>query len=213
MPLEVIGAGYGRTGTFTLKTALEMLGFGPCHHMVEVLENPEQVPFWNRAAEGEDVDWEEIFGKYRATVDWPGCSFYAELAERYPDAKVILSSRDPERWYKSMSETILKTMQDLKEGSDVRADHPMRFGALLIAEKAFGRDFSRDNVIAAFKRHEQEVRDTIAPERLLVFDARQGWEPLCEFLGVPVPDEDFPKTNAPDEFMVHAAKARNIIDG
>ena len=214
MPLEVIGAGYGRTGTFTLKTALEMLGFGPCHHMVEILEHPELAPFWNRAAEGEKVDWEEIFGKYRATVDWPGCSFYAELAERYPDAKVILSSRDPERWYESMSQTILKTMSDdLKQGSDVRADNPMRFAGLLIAEKAFGRDFSRENVIAEFKRHEQEVRDTIAAERLLVFDARQGWEPLCEFLGVPVPDEEFPKTNALDEFMVHAAKANKLMEG
>jgi hypothetical protein len=212
MPLQVIGAGLGRTGTFTLKTALEMLGFGPCHHMVEVLANPEQVPFWNRAADGEAVDWEEVFANYRAMVDWPGCHFYAELAERYPEAKVILSRRDPERWYESMSETILKSMglMGFVAGQDVPADHPMRFGGVIIAQKTFNHDYSKANVIAAFERHNAEVRRRIAPERLLEFDAVQGWEPLCAFLGVPVPDEPFPRTNSREEFWQHAEKAREL---
>jgi hypothetical protein len=212
MALKVIGAGLGRTGTFTLKTALEILGFGPCHHMVEVLANPAQVPFWNRAADGEPVDWDEVFAGYDAMVDWPGCHFYAELAERYPDAKVILSHRDPERWYESMSETILKSMQMMgfEHGRPVPADHPMRFGGVIISEKTFGFDYSKDNVIAAFERHVAAVRRTIAPERLLEFEAPQGWEPLCAFLDVPVPDAPFPRTNSREEFWQHVEKAQEL---
>lgn len=214
MALKVIGAGLGRTGTFTLKTALEMLGCGPCHHMVEVMGNAAaQVPLWNRAADGEPVDWDEIFAGYEATVDWPGCHFYAELAERYPEAKVILSTRDPERWYESMSETILKSMQMMGfvEGLPVPADHPMRFGGVIISQKTFGYDYSRDNVIAAFERHVADVRRTIAPGRLLEFEAAQGWEPLCAFLGVPVPDEPFPRTNSREEFWQHVEKAQDVM--
>jgi hypothetical protein len=213
MALKVIGAGLGRTGTFTLKTALEMLGFGPCHHMVEVLADPAQVPFWNRAADGEAVDWEDVFSGYGAMVDWPGCHFYAELAERYPEAKVILSRRDPERWYESMSETILKSMamMGFAAGEPVPADHPMRFGGVIIAQKMFGHDYGKANVIAAFERHVETVRRTIAPERLLEFEAAEGWEPLCAFLGVPVPDAPFPRTNSREEFWRHADKAREMI--
>lgn len=214
MPLKVIGAGLGRTGTFTLKTALEMLGFGPCHHMVEVLANPAQVPFWNRAADGEPVEWEDVFAGYNAMVDWPGCHFYAELAERYPEAKVILSRRDPERWYESMSETILKSMamMGFEPGQAVPADHPMKFGGVIISQKTFGHDYGKANVIAAFKRHIEGVRKTIPPERLLEFEAAQGWEPLCAFLGVPVPDEPFPRTNSREEFWEHATKARAMME-
>lgn len=211
MALDVIGAGFGRTGTLTLKTALEMLGFGPCHHMVEVIKHPEQIPFWNRAAKGEPVDWEDVYGSYRATVDWPGCHFYAQLAERYPQAKVILSLRDPERWYESMSNTILPGME--KMGLDTLTDdHPMLFGGLIIARDAFGFDFSKANVIAAFERHNTQVRRRIAPERLLVFEAAQGWEPLCAHLGVPAPDEPFPRVNDREEFETHAQRGRELAD-
>ncbi len=212
MPLEVIGAGLGRTGTLTLKTALEMLGFGPCHHMVEVLANPGQVPFWNRAAGGETVDWEEVYGKYRASVDWPGCHFYAQLAERYPEAKVILSLRDPERWYESMSETILVSMtaMGLNTPGAIADDHPMKFGGIVISQQTFNFDFSKDNVIAAFERHNAEVQRRIPADRLLVFEAKQGWEPLCAHLGVPVPAEPFPHVNDREEFKSHAAKAQEL---
>lgn len=215
MALKVIGAGLGRTGTLTLKTALEMLGFGPCHHMVEVMGNAAtQMPLWNRAAAGEAVDWDEVFAGYAATVDWPGCHFYAELAERYPEAKVILSHRDPERWYESMSETILKSMEmmGLGPGEAVPADHPMYFGAVIISQKTFDHDYSKANVIAAFERHVAAVRQTIASDRLLEFEAAEGWEPLCAFLGVPVPDAAFPRTNSRDEFWTHAEKARAIAE-
>ena len=207
MALQVIGAGLGRTGTLTLKSALERLGFGPCHHMLEVFANPCQVPLWNKAALGEPFDWDDIYGPYKATVDWPGAHFWSELAERYPQAKVILSKRDPQRWYESMSETILKSMamRGLTEPGEVPEDHPMRFGGIIIAQKTFGRDFGRENVIAAFERHNAAVRGHIAPDRLLEFEAAQGWEPLCTFLGVPVPDEEFPRTNSREEFWEHVA--------
>lgn len=212
MGLKVIGAGLGRTGTLTLKTALEMLGFGPCHHMIEVLGNPAQVPFWNRAADGEAVDWDEVYGSYAATVDWPGCHFYGVLAQRYPEAKVILSRRDPERWYESISETILTSMTAMGLNADpIPADHPMRFGGLIIPKKTFGYDFSKENVIAAFERHNAEVIATIPPERLLVFEAAHGWEPLCSFLGVPVPDQAFPRTNSREEFWEHVSKAKEVM--
>ena len=200
MTLEVIGAGLGRTGTLTLKTALEMLGFGPCHHMLEVLANPAQVPFWNRAADGEAVEWEDVFGSYRATVDWPGAQFYAQLAKRYPDAKVILSLRDPVRWYESMRETILESMGQMGLAGSVPDDHPMRFSGIIIAQNTFNFDFSQANVIAAFERHNAEVRRSIAPERVLVLEAAHGWEPLCAFLGVEVPGEPFPQVNSREEF-------------
>jgi hypothetical protein len=210
MALDVIGAGLGRTGTMTLKTALEQLGFGPCHHMTEVVGNPAQAPLWNAAAEGRP-DWDAIYAGYRATVDWPGAAFYAELAQVYPDAKVVLSVRDPGRWYESMAETILKSMQMMFDmAGPAGPEHPMLFGDILIADRTFQRDFSRDNVIAAFERHNAAVKAAIAPDRLLVFQASDGWEPLCAFLGVPVPAEAFPRTNDRAEFWTHAEKARDM---
>jgi hypothetical protein len=201
--LTVIGAGLGRTGTLTLKTALEQLGFGPCHHMVEVFAHPEQADFWRRAAEGEAVDWEEMFGAYKASVDWPSCHFWPQLAARYPDAKIVLSLRDPERWWESMDATILKSVQGMLGDPARRA--AMRFIELILLEQTLGGDLSRDNVIAAFERHNAAVRAAIPPERLLVFEAAQGWAPLCSFLGVRVPDAAFPRVNSREEFMSRAA--------
>ena len=209
MALQVIGAGLGRTGTMTLKTALEMLGFVPCHHMVEVFAHMEQAPFWLRAAKGEAVDWEEFFARYNASVDWPSAHFYAQLAERYPDAKVILTRRDPQRWYESMSETILKAMAASGDGP-APDDHPMRFADIIIAEKTFGRDFSAASVIAAFERHNAEVQRVIPADRLLVFEAAQGWAPLCDFLGVAAPAVDFPRTNSREEFWQHTMPAEMV---
>lgn len=204
MALEIIGAGLGRTGTLTLKTALERLGFGPCHHMLEVFGDIErQAPLWNRAALGDLGALDEIYAPYRSTVDWPGAYFYATLAERYPQAKVILSLRDPQRWYESMSETILKSMAQMGLSESVPEDHPFRFGGLIIPQNTFNFDFSRENVIAVFNRHNAEVQSRIPTERLLVFEAAQGWEPLCAFLGVPAPDEPFPRVNSREEFWDH----------
>lgn len=168
MSLRVIGAGLGRTGTLTLKSALEQLGFGPCHHMVEVFAHMEQADFWRRAAEGAAVDWDEIYAAYAATVDWPGCHFWRQLADRYPDAKVVLSLRNPQRWWESMSQTILQATRAGMADPDVERRAAMRFAELIIADQTFAGNFSRENVIAAFERHNAAVRAAIPPERLLV---------------------------------------------
>lgn len=202
MALEIIGAGLGRTGTLSLKSALETLGFSPCHHMTEIPSDPDQVKFWNSLAKGKRVDWEDIYSKYRATVDWPGCHFYADLAERYPDAKVILSLRDPESWYRSMNKTIFKFLREM----DIGENHPMHFAASIVGQQTFAGDFSKDNAIAAFQRHNEEVMDRISTDRLLVFEVGQGWTPLCEFLEVPIPDQPYPRTNDSAEFQRHAAE-------
>jgi len=198
MTLKVIGAGFGRTGTMTLKVALEQIGFGPCYHMVEVFKNGAYQD-WIDAADGKP-DWPKIFEGYNATVDWPNATFYAELADFYPDAKVILTERDPEAWFKSTQATIFKGMNS--------RDTQVPFE--LMAQKVVGRLFDQrlhdhDHVIEVFKRHNAEVRKRIPANRLLVYEVAQGWEPLCKFLGVPVPSTPMPKTNTTEEFVARRA--------
>ena len=200
MALSVIGAGFGRTGTLSLKFALERLGFASCHHMMEVFANPEQAPVWLSAARGKAVDWDALLSGYRASVDWPSCHFWRELAAHYPEAKVILSTRDPRRWYKSISGTIFPAMAgEMPEegpGRDVLA-----MARHIVSEKTFGGKTDEVHVLDVLARHEAEVKRSIPAERLLVFDVAEGWEPLCRFLGVPVPDEPFPRTNSSEEFQ------------
>ena len=203
MSLKVIGAGFGRTGTASLKGALEMLGIGPCHHMIEVFMHPEQVPLWDRAGDGLISNWEEIFRDYQSSCDWPSCYFYKELADFYPDAKVILSLRDSKSWYKSVDGTIGRHLKAAAEGKP--GGPPGKFARTIIAEKTFHNDFSEANMIAVFERHNEELRRVIPHERLLVFEAKDGWEPLCGFLGVPVPKEPFPKNNTSEEFQAREA--------
>src|SRR5690606_21852220 len=137
MSLSVIGAGFGRTGTLSLKLALEQLGFAPCHHMTEVFANPDQAATWLAAARGEAVDWDSLLEGYKASVDWPSCHFWRELAAHYPDAKVILSTRDPRRWYESISNTIFPAMKAAASDEEpVRS--VMAMASYLVAEKTFG---------------------------------------------------------------------------
>ncbi len=205
MTLQVVGAGLRRTGTMTLKSALESLGFGPCHHMYEVFANAAtQVPYWDAISRGETVDWDAVFAGYRASVDWPSAHYYRALAAHFPDAKIILSRRDPERWYESMNETILKAMA-AQAGA---TEHPMRFAYRIVFEQTFGGDVSKASAIAAFEAHNAAVIAAIAPERLLIFEASQGWKPLCAFLDVPEPETPFPRTNSREEFWQHPGPGR-----
>jgi hypothetical protein len=196
MPLALIGAGQGRTGTKSLQSALEELGFGPCYHggdQVYAYRSPGW-QLWLRALKGEPVSWDEVFGTYRATVDSPGCLFYRELAAKYPSAKVILTVRDPDSWFDSIHATFLspQAIQYFKE--------TMGPEELELFEKehfaVFGTQLDRDSVIAAYKRHNAEVQRSIASDRLLVYEVTQGWEPLCGFLGVPVPPTPFPHAHS-----------------
>ena len=212
MALQVIGAGLGRTGTLSLKTALERLGFGPCENMGNVFDRPERFARWaaaiDRKTAGQPIDWEPLFAAYGATTDWPGAFFWRELAAAHPAEKVILTVRDPARWYDSVRRTIYRTRGLLGPAPVARGlvavaspFLPYAGAALRVADRAiwdgtFGSRFGdRRHALAVFAGHDAAVRRTVPPERLLVFDVRQGWAPLCAFLGVPVPDEPFPHLN------------------
>jgi hypothetical protein len=197
MSLSVIGAGYGRTGTLSLKSALEQLGFVKCHHMIHVYEDPVQLASWTAAALGEAADWDALFDGYQASVDWPACHFYRELADYYPEAKVILTVRDPRTWYESIADTTLRV---IKQG---RVENPEshNLGTELVVKAGFrGELDDPDHGVVIFNAHTEEVKATIDPDRLLVFDVSEGWEPLCAFLDKPVPATAFPRINARDEF-------------
>jgi hypothetical protein len=207
MPLDVIGAGYGRTGTLSLKLALEQLGFGPCFHMSEAVANPSCIPSWIEAANGRP-DWENLFAGYRASVDHPGCAFYSDLAAAYPQAKVILTVRDPNDWFDSAQATVFSPK--FRE----RFTDPL-FKEFLTktAWGLFGSGIDdREYMVAAFEQRTAEVKRTIAAERLLIFEASQGWEPLCDFLGVPVPTTPFPRVNSRAEMMAMLSAA-GVDDG
>jgi hypothetical protein len=198
--LKVIGAGFGRTGTFSLKVALEQLGFGPCYHMAEVFSHPEHIPLWTAVAEGQPADWEALFAGYQAAVDAPPCLFYEDLMRTYPQAPVILTVRDPEGWYESASSTIFGAPHQDRQ----LPPHMKGFGEMLGAlmrRFAPGGLSEKEQAIAAFERHNREVQERVPEERLLVMDVREGWAPLCRFLEVPVPDGPFPRLNDRQEFQ------------
>ena len=207
MALEVIGAGFGRTGTNSLKLALERLGFGPCHHMFEVRDNPEQLPAWEAAARGEAVDWDAVFDGYRSQVDWPGAAYWRQLSEHYPKAKVILSVRDPNEWFDSVQSTIgpFMTTKRGEHGND-HLNAISEMCGKFIAEDIFDGQLNvKDHAVAVFKAHTEEVMATIPHERLLVYETGSGWGSLCSFLGVAEPDEPYPLTNSTREFQERVA--------
>lgn len=197
MALKVVGAGFGRTGTLSLKSALEKLGFGPCYHMMEVFPRPDHIAMWHRLALENSIDWDLIFRGFLATVDWPAARWWREIAAHFPDAKVLLSVRDPEAWYKSMCDTIYPPMKSpVPAGVPETARLQNEMVRKSILSETFDNRFEdKAYALEVFNRHTQEVRAAIDPARLLVFDVREGWAPLCRFLEVPVPDEPFPRLN------------------
>jgi hypothetical protein len=200
MTLRVIGAGFGRTGTMSLKLALEQLGFGPCYHMVEVFKNPAAFDWWYEAAcDPAHANWARIFEGYNSTVDWPNATYWRELADAYPQAKIILTERDPDAWFDSTQATIFANDLGVAGG-----DEPFpRMAGKVVGELFDGRLHDRDHCIAVFKAHNARVRQTIPPDRLLVYEVAQGWGPLCDFLGVQVPDTPMPKVNSTEEFQAN----------
>lgn len=196
MELAVVGAGVGRTGTNSLKIALEQLLGAPCHHMLEIFGDPAQIPGWIDAIEGRPVDWSTMLAPYRAVVDWPGGAFWPELSTAYPDALVLLSVRDPEAWYRSASNTIFLTFDNI----------PPEVAPWMEALRGLLRDRFSDRfddptaMMDAFVRHNEAVRAEVPAGRLLEWTPGDGWDPICERLGLPVPAEPFPVTNTTDEF-------------
>jgi hypothetical protein len=200
--LEIIGSGFGRTGTTSLKRAVERLGFGPCHHMEEVLGHPEQVPYWQAVVAGNAPPWDVVFDGYRSQVDWPGAHVWRELAGAYPAANVIHTVRPEDAWWTSFSNTIGKMLAGYKDRpAPPHIPAMMQAMEIAILQQTFhcAAD-DREGVLAAYRRRAVDVREAIAPERLLLFDVSQGWAPLCTFLDVPVPEEPFPRVNSTEEF-------------
>jgi hypothetical protein len=201
--MQVIGAGFGRTGTLTLKAALEELGVGPCYHMVEVLwGDTGRLPLWQAAANGEEVDWKAVFEGFESTVDWPGCTFWEPLMEVFPDAKVLLTVRDPESWYESARNTIYASLiagqkGELKEGDEVPpSPEAFQMISALIWQGTFhGKFEDRAYAIEMFDKHIAEVKSKVPPERLVVHEIKEGWKPLAQMLGVPEPQTEFPRLN------------------
>lgn len=210
--MKIIGAGLPRTGTSSLKAALDRLGFGPTYHMFELMQNPAHVDRWRPVLNRELADWESVFAGYESAVDFPTSIYWRELAEAYPDAKVVLTVRDPRRWHKSIGSMRSQTSAD--GGFDIAAamermsPQIQSLFALMpqvddAARRMLGPDFTmadgpmaQDRAAEIFERHTENVRAALPADRLLVFQATDGWGPLCEFLGVEVPaDEPYPHLN------------------
>jgi hypothetical protein len=200
--LQVIGAGFGRTGTHSLGHALEKLGFGPCYSIPEVSKNPGHTDIWNAAIDGKPIDWDALFVAYRSAVEWPTVAFLSEVIRHFCAAKVVLTLRDPEAWYESANATIF-------DGLELSASHPdpikrVRSGMKrrLILERTFaGRYREKAYALEVFRQHNQHVIELVPPERLLQYEVSYGWEPLCKFLDKPVPKEPFPSLNARADFL------------
>jgi hypothetical protein len=191
--MDVIGVGFGRTGTLSLKTALEQLGFGPCLHMVTLLDDPERCTLLCAAAQGDASSFDKAFDGFRSSVDWPGTYFWRELTTRHPAAKVVLTVRDPDEWYDSAQRTVYRASGMRRGGPP---DPTMAMLDTTIWEGTFGGRFAdRAATIRVFEEHNAAVRAEIAPERLLDFRVADGWQPLCDFLGVRVPEAPFPRLN------------------
>ncbi|MBO3752822.1 sulfotransferase family protein [Streptosporangiaceae bacterium NEAU-GS5] len=211
--LRVLGVGVGRTGTLSLKAALELLGFGPCFHGRHVLDHPDRLGLWEAAAEERPVDWTAVFDGYRSSVDWPGAAFWREILAVFPDAKVILTEREPDGWYDSVARTIYPMFGT---GDDPRAKEALRvvpgldvftrFHRRMIWDGFFGGRFAdREHAIAVYEAHNAAVRRELLPEQLLVCGPDAGWEPLCAFLGVEAPDAPYPHLNDPEGFWGRVA--------
>ena len=196
MSLKVVGAGVGRTGTHSLKIALEQLLGGPCHHMVEILGDPAQAPGWMDAIEGRPVDWSTMPAGYVSLVDWPGCSFWPELFAANPDALVVLSVRDPESWYRSASNTIFQSFDKVPP----ELEPWMGAMQVLLRERFSDRFDDATAMMDAYENHNSAVRRTIPSASLLEWTPNDGWEPLCRRLGLEVPSEPFPLTNTTEDF-------------
>jgi len=196
MSLRVIGAGLGRTGTASLKVALEQLGVGRCYHMREVMVNSRDADLWIRAADG-NPDWDQLLGDWGATLDYPACSFWREQADYYPSAKILLSTRDANKWFESTQATIFSPAWVGWTKNSALGE----FFEKAVWNNLEGRIHDREFMVPYFERYVEDVVETVPKERLLVYEVKQGWEPLCEFLGVPVPGTPFPRVNTREDTL------------
>jgi hypothetical protein len=209
MTLRVLGVGFGRTGTLSLKLALEALGVGPCYHMMELGARRPHADLWLRAARGEPLDCRGVFAEYAAAVDWPAAAFWREIVAAYPDVRVILTVREETSWYASFRDTILDKSQGLAppKALPLRAIYDVTREVVL--ERTFhGRAGDVRHAVEVLRRHEADVRAEVRPDRLLVCGLEEGWEPLCRFLELPTPAAPFPHVNTRASFQSHYADLR-----
>ncbi len=200
MALQVISFGFGRTATLSLRMALEELGFGPCYHMESVLADmPARVPHWTAALDGR-ADWDATYDGFASAVDWPTAAFPTELLAAYSEAKIILSTRSAESWYASISQTILAVLSAPDKWPPEQRDW-LEMVRRTVVERSLGGCADAEGAMAAFRAHEAAVKAAVPPERLLVFEARDGWAPLCAFLDTEVPEQPYPRSNTRDEFF------------
>ena len=204
MSLKIIGSGFGRTGTMTMKDALGVLGFGPTHHMTEIMAHPEQLAHWKAIFADEPVDWEAVYAGYVSQVDWPGASVWEQAMAAFPDAKVIHTERPEEDWWASFNGTIGKFFARA-EGLELPPGFHDIFATMKngFLASTFTDFTDKEAAISAYRANNRKVRETVPAERLLVFNVAEGWAPLCSFLGVPVPDTEFPHHNVRVEFWQH----------
>lgn len=198
--MKLINAGLGRTGTTSLKAALDHLGFGPGYHMFDVVSSEERLGHWEGiVCEGQEPDWAAVFDGYTSAVDGPCAIYYQQIMTAFPEAKIILTVRDAERWYRSTYDTLYQFAVNgarMPAGGDSMQARLYRMVSTMIWNGLFdGRFEDQAHAIEVFHRHNQEVVDHVEEARLLVYDVRQGWEPLCAFLGVNVPEQNFPHLN------------------
>ena len=213
MSIKIIGAGFPRTGTTTLKRCLETLGYNHVYHMKELLVNPERLHYWKQLSETGDTDWENLYEGYDATVDFPGYPWYKEHMKQYPDAKVILTVRDFEAWYKSVDNTVYRAgpqtpFEKIKMMGKLlinpRARNVVKcikfFKGVFFAKELQGKFLDKEYAKQVWENHISDVKAYVPQEKLLVYDVRDGWGPICKFLGVPEPAEPLPHLNKKENF-------------
>ena len=201
--LKVIGAGFGRTGTHSLKLALETLGFGPCHHMFEIRQSRQQLELWRTISKTPDIDWNLVFAGYLSQTDWPGARYWQQLAKAFPHSKVVLTYRDPKSWYQSFKSTIVRAN---RAGILHDPDLHTRAMAEIVEDIVFRQTFDdrpedENHAISIYLKHISDVMEEIPRERLLLYNVSEGWQPLCDFLDVKVPDSAFPVPNSKEFFL------------
>ena len=206
MSLRVVGAGVGRTGTNSLKLALERLLGAPCYHMIEVFSHSDHIDMWARAAEGDMPNWEALFSGYAAAVDWPMASFWPEIADAFPDAIVLLSVRPADDWWRSADKTIWAVSRRAVP-PDSTFERQQAMITRVLATRFTPRWSDEGPSKEAYERHNADVRRRVPADRLLEWSPGDGWRPLCDALGVPVPDEPFPHVNTSDDFRAMAGLA------
>jgi hypothetical protein len=203
MELRVVGAGLGRTGTHSQKLALERLLGAPCYHMIETFSRPDDIPVWHRAIDGDLPDWHAFLAEYAAAVDWPACAFWRELSHEFPDAIVLLSTRDTESWWASASNTIFRVVAREAAAEEITGDQ-QSMAVDMLTKRFTPQWMDEHEAKRAFEQHNADVRAAVPHDRLVEWQPGDGWEPICDALGLPVPDEPYPHVNTTADFRATA---------